>query len=248
MTFRIFQNSTTADASDSNDNFYHIAQGTITPLQGTLLGNTTSTLDLGSETYKWNNLYINSIPSLSLNSGGATWEHKAREVLTLDSSRVEITGLDTPDISFFMTFLLKTATSTAAYVNMYVNGFSTGVATTRQWIQSSVTTVVSFAFTVTSDIVLTRNAGTTATSLWTWGYFYYRYFNNASGEAASNLGYVQAFTGGESYSDQNIFSLISLPNTSTSGTLTSIQIIPQAGDLLAGSIIDVWSLSEERLT
>jgi len=244
MSFRILRHSTTADASDSNDNNYWIGQGSVLPMSGSLLLNTTGTHDLGSSSYKWDNAYFESIPSLTLDSGNNTWEHITRSIVNIDTSRINITGLDTQDTLFVMTYLFKTATSTAATVTMYINQFSTTANYTRMWAQSSITAASNFT-TARTPMILANNAGTTSTSLWTLGYFQFRYY--ILSDASLSDGVNVAMTGGESHVDYNVFSTHQIGMTNTAGTLTSIQIIPETGNILAGSFFDLWSMPETRL-
>ena len=65
MAFTILQESTTAFSNKVNDNFYHIADGTFYPREGTSLTAvslvTASAYNLGSSSYEWNNLFCNNL-------------------------------------------------------------------------------------------------------------------------------------------------------------------------------------------
>ncbi|MDY6888129.1 MAG: hypothetical protein SVV88_10915, partial [Pseudomonadota bacterium] len=61
MSLTTFVSSTLTDAIEINDNFKHVGQGNLLPMGGSGLDNTTSVYDLGSSTYKWNNLFVNNI-------------------------------------------------------------------------------------------------------------------------------------------------------------------------------------------
>jgi hypothetical protein len=100
MAFTVFTNSTTAVASEVNDNFYFVAQGNRLPRTGNSLTETTGVYDVGSATYKWNTLFTNSLSCANLNiSGSITSEYMLGpeylyEELSCASSRIEITGLN----------------------------------------------------------------------------------------------------------------------------------------------------------
>lgn len=55
--------STTLSASTTVENFEHIREGSLFPMEGGSLNYTTSALDLGSSTYVWNKFYVDSINS-----------------------------------------------------------------------------------------------------------------------------------------------------------------------------------------
>jgi hypothetical protein len=61
MPFIKLKNSTTADATDCNNNMYWLGQGSVLPMEGEGLENTDSACDLGSSTTTWNNSYIENI-------------------------------------------------------------------------------------------------------------------------------------------------------------------------------------------
>jgi len=61
MAFIELENSTTADATDINNNFYHVAQGDRLPMGGDLLISTDSVYDLGSSSATWNNVFCDTL-------------------------------------------------------------------------------------------------------------------------------------------------------------------------------------------
>src|SRR3990167_2763300 len=64
MAWTTLANSTTADASEVNNNFYWVRQGTLAPLGGASLQYTDATFDLGgtpsgtSSTYRWRDAHL----------------------------------------------------------------------------------------------------------------------------------------------------------------------------------------------
>ena len=94
MSFTVFQNNTTHDAIEVNDNFYHIAQGDFIPRTGvSLTADVTGLIDLGSSSYKWDSLYANAIVAGSV-SGIGIWNLITTVILSASSSDINITGLN----------------------------------------------------------------------------------------------------------------------------------------------------------
>jgi hypothetical protein len=99
MSFTVFQNSTTADATEVNANFYFVAQGSRLPMTQTAAGSLTAvdaTYDLGSATYTWNNLFCENI---YINGTITTVDKKlkilvAEVTLSTGASSIEFTGLN----------------------------------------------------------------------------------------------------------------------------------------------------------
>ena len=58
MPWTTFVNSTTADASEVNDNFYHTRQGDLLPMGNASMQYTSGGYDLGSSAYTWANAHI----------------------------------------------------------------------------------------------------------------------------------------------------------------------------------------------
>jgi hypothetical protein len=91
MTFFKPENSTTADSSDINDDFYHIGQGSRSPYSGVLLSKTTAAYDIGSGTYKWDSVYCNNVKYYNSSIGSI----KILSTILVSSSveRVEFTSI-----------------------------------------------------------------------------------------------------------------------------------------------------------
>jgi hypothetical protein len=133
MTFHILINSTTADAADENDNFYHIGQGSRLPLGGVSLTATDSVFNLGSDTYKWANIYADNAQIDNLEIGTATsannslWFLEAETTLNSQTTRIEFTGLNGDTALEYMIIARFTGTGTSA--RYYFMGMNTESST-----------------------------------------------------------------------------------------------------------------------
>jgi hypothetical protein len=95
MTYRVLKNSTTADASDVNENFYHIAQGSRMPMGGNSLTSTDSVYNLGSSAATWDNIHCQDVHSTSITSTDkGFWTRLTRVELSVASGEVSITNLN----------------------------------------------------------------------------------------------------------------------------------------------------------
>lgn len=123
MAFTACTEYQTISATDLNNNFYHIAQGHWLPMGGAALDTTTGVYDLGSDTYRWNNIYVTN-----LNITGEmqqTFNLVSTVTLTTTATSIEFTGLDgnTDEIYEVCANLLFDQT-TASYVYFHFNGDS----------------------------------------------------------------------------------------------------------------------------
>ena len=127
--FRIIRNSTTADAADMNDNFYHIGQGSIMPMVGNYLYSTDSSCNLGSATYKWNNGFIDNLDCGTLNYSTITTDKTWGLLYEIDSSvytlssRIELSVATKEYSEFVIRSSLNNNTTT---VLLHLNGDSSG--------------------------------------------------------------------------------------------------------------------------
>jgi len=97
MTYRKLIDSTTADAADMNDNFYHIGKGSILPMAGDYLRYTDSSCDLGSSTYKWNNVFVNNLDAVNILTSTAITSDKLWTLLaeySVDSTHTGTTRIE----------------------------------------------------------------------------------------------------------------------------------------------------------
>lgn len=157
MAFRILLNSTTADASDVNDNFFWGAQGSIIPMGNSSLEYTDSAYDIGSQVYRWNVLYCGTIASGSIHSGGLTYEYLERKDISAPTTTIAITGLNGDnDNEYLIVFsFIKTTATTHDYV-MFLNNTSGGMIV-RGWVYGAIG--LSDTFT-SSDGLICRNTAT----------------------------------------------------------------------------------------
>lgn len=100
MPFYNFQNSTTAYADDTNDNFYHLAQGTVEPKANTgTMALTTGVYDLGSSTTTWKQLYCNNIYANTTTLSGKIWKQIYHITVTTASIAINVTGLNCDELN-----------------------------------------------------------------------------------------------------------------------------------------------------
>ena len=92
MAFIELENSTTADATDINNNFYHVAQGSVLPMGGVDLDYTDSVYDLGSSSATWN--YLKCLNINTNNVEGYAGYLISEVTLTATASSIEFTGLN----------------------------------------------------------------------------------------------------------------------------------------------------------
>ena len=94
MSYFYLQESTTATAIELVDNFEHVGQGDCLPLDGSTLSATTGACDLGSSSYRWNNLFCQDIYIYdSITGDGNLWALESRVVLTATAASIEFAGL-----------------------------------------------------------------------------------------------------------------------------------------------------------
>lgn len=233
MTFRIFQNSTTVDASDSNDNFYHIAQGSISPMDGTLLGNTTGVLDLGSSSYRWNNIYVNSIVTSDLVTNDKTWETIYNDTLNSNSSSWQI-SIGNTDLNLYLFGFIETETSTATYIELLINGVTAGVT------DNSCYRYTGGALpdrTNTSFHYILYNSAATTTAIKS-GFFTKINFS----QIGAPLMYINDYAAG--IADTKVLEIGhggGILQVST--TVSSISFVPSAGQIIAGSYLTIMRIS-----
>jgi hypothetical protein len=93
--FTILANGNPTDATEVNNNFYHVAQGSRLPMGGVSLAATTLAYDLGTTTAYWNNLFVNNIYCNSITTANKSlWTLVSEVNLTATASSIEFTGLN----------------------------------------------------------------------------------------------------------------------------------------------------------
>lgn len=129
MAYTYLQNRTKGVASQVQANFEHIGSGNLLPMGGTNLDYTTSVYDLGSDTYKWNNIYTNNITN-KYNEEIHQFENIVNYILSSATSRIEFSGLNgDTDILYKINchFILNQNISSAGaidYINLMINNDS----------------------------------------------------------------------------------------------------------------------------
>jgi hypothetical protein len=116
MSFTIFVTQTTAYADEVLDNFYYLG-GDRLPYDGNSLTAIDSTYDLGSSTYKWQNVYCNSIEISSI-TGNGMWMLIDKVVLSSTASTVDISGFEPMDEIYITMFHKDIDTNTAIYAQV----------------------------------------------------------------------------------------------------------------------------------
>lgn len=145
MAFTVLVNSTTADPNDANNNFYHVAQGSIYPMTGTMLEYDAGTVNLGSGAAKWAALYANNIHGTVTVDGTTAsymWQSVYNTTLVASTTRIEITGINgDASIEYYIIIKLLTGkTNTTVYLfpnsdsasANYISRYSYYTATTAQ--------------------------------------------------------------------------------------------------------------------
>ena len=238
MTFRIFENSTTADASDTNDNYYHIGQGSRLPMGESLLAATTDVYDLGSETYKWNEFHANSCTYDNLNANGITWEYLTRTIIDTATDRIEFSGLTPDDAKEYMIiYKIVSDTSTAAQFNFYANEISS----------SSYYPSTHFVGNVSASVTATTGAGMmayttapTTTSLYSFGQIKFAVDSNLVLNKHWHI--LSMSGGGETYIDRIHDGWGTFYDTAKVGfSITSLQFVAGAGQFQTGTYIELWA-------
>ena len=103
-----------------NENFYHVAQGSITPKDGALLADAADTYDIGSSANKFDTLYCDTINK----SGGFLWDFVGQTNVLSATAQISFTGLngDLDTEYMIISFLVGDTTST---LDLFLNGDTT---------------------------------------------------------------------------------------------------------------------------
>jgi len=92
MAFHTFISYTTITASDMNDNFQFVGGSHWLPRGGASLDATNGVYNLGSQSFYWDNVYVNSL-SVSGYSNTSCWNMISQVILSAAATSVEFTGL-----------------------------------------------------------------------------------------------------------------------------------------------------------
>lgn len=143
MSFYVVINSTTAVATDINDNFLHVRQGTVYPYLETTAGSlslTTDKCDIGTAANTWNNVYCNYVDFNTITT--SRFVKIVEYVETAASSKIEVTGLTGAQKKFYDISIFLVLQNTCT-IYMYVNGDSTAANYGQQALYAE--TATSFA-------------------------------------------------------------------------------------------------------
>ena len=94
MSFYIFSTGSLGDADQMNASFRHVWQGTRLPRDGASLTAADSTYNIGSDEYRWNEVYANNIVVTGSITTDNMFSLKAYVELTATASSIEFTGLN----------------------------------------------------------------------------------------------------------------------------------------------------------
>ena len=124
MPFTTFTKNTTISAAEITGNFDHIGAGDMLPRGGTSLSPTTGVYNLGSDSFKWNDIF-----ATNLNITGELSQCInliAETTLSATASNIEFTGLngDTDVIYFLRTFIHAATTTNYIIYSLIFNGDS----------------------------------------------------------------------------------------------------------------------------
>lgn len=124
MAYTLFEKGHTVSAVDFDNNYKWVGQGHLLPKGGAFLEETTGAYDLGSDTYRWNNVHVQN---LEIQSGGEVQHCMnliAEATLTSTATSIEFTGLNgETDEIYEIICNIKMNTSGANY--LYLNSDST---------------------------------------------------------------------------------------------------------------------------
>jgi hypothetical protein len=93
MSYTLLEKYHTGSATDLNNDYYHVGQGSLAPRGNASLELTTGVYNLGSSAASWNNAYINTI-NLGSGTVNRCMNMIAEVTLTATASSIEFTGLN----------------------------------------------------------------------------------------------------------------------------------------------------------
>ena len=238
MTFRIFYDNTTADASDTNDNYYHIGQGSRNPMGSSVLTPTTGVYDLGSDTYKWNNIYTDNIVNDYFDSNGMTWRFIAKSTINTATSRIEIDGLSGVTVDNRQEYLFKymfiTETSTATEIKLHFNAVSTGAYKTFFIDATDISLATGLTSVTTIDgILLFDPPAVTTTANYHYGHM--------EGRGSKNVSFRGNFIATESIGENRVKVNRMGGVIAAVSSITSLQVTSVGGNMGTDSYFEVWA-------
>lgn len=226
--FTVFHNSTTAYADEVMDNFYHIFDGDRLPRSGDALAPTNNVYDIGSSTYKWNQLHCGNIDVNSISSANKTiWKYLYSVIVSAPAQSIEITGLNGDnERDYLLEFHLVDNTTTS--ISLIFNGDSAasyGVQCTGSLLERNSGTSISFCRASRNDTSTSIYCSTWATLKAPTGYPKSLHKIEMNSARASNINRI--------YSESCVW-------TGTA-TLTSMKFIASGTNgINAGTVVTVF--------
>ena len=234
MPFTTFTKNTTISAAEITGNFDHIGAGDMLPRGGTSLSPTTGVYNIGSDSFKWNDVFATNINITGELSQCINLI--AETTLSVTASNIEFTGLngDTDVIYLIRAYIV--ATTTALEIYAIFNNDSATASYGWQYLIGYGTAVGAGRFTTWDGISLTYTGPDTTTS------------NLAYSESI-----IYAKTGNErlvivesidmcdaTYIGRIVFKGAIWNNTTS--TITSLKILNSGGvNFAAGTNIQLWA-------
>lgn len=232
-SYTSFIKLTTISADEMNNNFNHCFSGDWLPLSGaTLTTDTTETLDMGSQTDAWNNLYCNN-----LNIDGEiknAFNLIAEVTLSSTVSAIEFTNLDGDKDETWLinSYFVLEATTASSNIGYQINGDS-AANYGLQKIDGINGSVSSSRFDNGTRLVIGRSVGTSASKIC---YSDAVVYCKSGNDRLSLAQYQTNELGSYVYNTTVIGGIWN----NTTDTITNLQIIPYT-NLLAGTNIQIWA-------
>ncbi len=163
MAYVKVETGNTMSSSEMNANFEWIGAETILPTQNQDLENTTGSLDLGSDNYKWDNTYCESINADTTIDGA--WYRVANVEVTATASSVVVSGLNgDTDIMYMIIGRVRQYASALSsnWVRLRINAIGGGGDYGMQFLKADAGAVVSGRNTATAmGIIVSGNTPAT---------------------------------------------------------------------------------------
>ena len=121
--FTVFNSGGDINANEWMSNYYVVGQENFLPRGGSTLSPTNSVYNLGSSSHKWNNIFINNLPTVT--SISDTFNLISNITLSSAANSIEFTGLGTvSDTTYYLTFRLFNDTSSTDDITLFFNNDS----------------------------------------------------------------------------------------------------------------------------
>jgi hypothetical protein len=227
MSYTLLEKYHTGSATDLNNDYYHVGQGSLAPRGNASLELTTGVYDLGSSAASWNNAYINTI-NLGSGTVNRCMNMIAEVTLTATASSIEFTGLNgETDVIYEINFDLYGYATQSAY--LFLNSDSTTNQYGYQQLYAISTTVGSVRSTSIGGIWVGRTGINTTTALYSKSNLIF---------FANNISKLILSKNSDSIGWTNVFSVIYFGYVwNNSATLTSMKFI---GYFNPGTHIEIW--------